>query len=69
MATNTHLIVFEEIGGQQQEVAQIYLNSRNNVVINAQEFSIIEITKEDWPEIKGFIDANFKMLNDGEEAN
>jgi hypothetical protein len=69
MSTNTHLVVFTEINDKEEKMAEIFANSRNNVVIDVDKFNILEITKEDWPEIKGFIDATFKILNNGEEIN
>jgi hypothetical protein len=69
MSTNTHLVVFTEINDKEEKMAEIFANSRNNIIINVDKFNILEITKEDWLEIKGFIDATFKILNNGEEIN
>jgi len=63
MATSLHLLVFPESEKQNEnEATQIYLNSRDNIVVIPGQIGLFEITKEDWIDIKEFIDEEFSKL-------
>lgn len=63
MATNLHLVVFDNTETEQEsEGTEIYLNSRDNIVVIPGRIGLFEITREDWIEVKNFIDNEFSKL-------
>lgn len=63
MATSLHLLVFPELENHEEEDAtEIYINSRNNIVVIPGKIGLFEITEDDWIDIKKFIDKEFSKL-------
>ena len=65
MATSLHLLVFGDAKTekeQEENVTEIYVNSRDNIVVVPGKIGLLEIKKEDWVDIKNFIDREFSKI-------